>query len=254
MTNDRLRDALLRQGLTRDMAAQAINVDAKTIERWITKDRTPYPKHRNALAALLRESESFLWPDARGPARAAEIATSEVVAVYPHRHEMPREVWSRLIDSAASQLDILVYAGLFLTENHKLVKTLRSKARAGTNIRFLFGDPDSLNVTSRSREENIGPEAIAAKIRNAIMFFQPLADEPAVEIRVHETTLYNSIYRFDTEMLVNTHVYGRMAAHSPVLHLRQLAGGDLFDTYADSFNVVWEDSKPLAGPHVSMHN
>ncbi|NMN99283.1 helix-turn-helix domain-containing protein [Antrihabitans stalactiti] len=254
MTNDRLRDALLRQGLTPDTAAEAIRVDAKTIERWITKDRTPYPKHRHALAALLRESESFLWPDALGPERAAEVATSEVVAVYPHRHEMPREVWSRLIDSAANQLDILVYAGLFLTENHKLIKTLRAKAQAGTKIRFLFGDPDSLNVTSRSKEEKIGPEAIAAKIRNAIFFFQSLSDEPGVELRLHETTLYNSIYRFDSEMLVNTHVYGLMAAHSPVLHLRQLAGGDLFDTYADSFNSVWGDSKPLPSELLTRRN
>ena len=82
MPNERLRDALLRKGLTPEQAATAINVDAKTVERWITKGRNPYPKHRHALAALVRESESFLWPDALLPERAVEVATSEVVTVY----------------------------------------------------------------------------------------------------------------------------------------------------------------------------
>jgi hypothetical protein len=74
-----------------------------------------------------------------------------------------------------------------------------------------------------------------------------------VKARYHETPLYNSIYRFDDEMLVNLHCYGFPAAHNPVLHLRRLSGGDLFDTYADSFDRVWSTSEkviwetPVAG-------
>jgi hypothetical protein len=45
-------------------------------------------------------------------------------------------------------------------------------------------------------------------------------------------------------MLVNTHVYGFMAAHAPLLHLRRLAGGDLFETYSESFEAVWNAAKP----------
>lgn len=41
-------------------------------------------------------------------------------------------------------------------------------------------------------------------------------------------------------MIVNSHVYGQGAAYSPTLHLRRLAGGALFDTYAQSFERVWE--------------
>ena len=29
-----------------------------------------------------------------------------------------------------------------------------------------------------------------------------------MSIHLHDTTLYNSIYRFDDELLVNTHVWG----------------------------------------------
>jgi hypothetical protein len=47
---------------------------------------------------------------------------------------------------------------------------------------------------------------------------------------------------FDDHMLVNAHVYGAPAAHSPVLHLRRLPGGQLFDHYQAAFERVWEQA------------
>jgi hypothetical protein len=41
-------------------------------------------------------------------------------------------------------------------------------------------------------------------------------------------------------MIVNPHVYGKVAAHAPALHLRRLSAGDLFTAYEDSFTAVWE--------------
>jgi hypothetical protein len=41
-------------------------------------------------------------------------------------------------------------------------------------------------------------------------------------------------------MIVNPHVYGKVASHAPAFHLRRLSAGDLFTTYADSFSSVWE--------------
>jgi hypothetical protein len=67
---------------------------------------------------------------------------------------------------------------------------------------------------------------------------------PGIEIRCHGTTLYNSIYRFDDETLVNTHVHGFMAAHALVLHLRRLSGGDFFETYTESIQGIWDGAKP----------
>jgi len=40
----------------------------------------------------------------------------------------------------------------------------------------------------------------------------------AVELRLHDTPLYNSVYRFDDELLVNIHAYGILAAYTPVMH------------------------------------
>jgi hypothetical protein len=80
------------------------------------------------------------------------------------------------------------------------------------------------------------------------MYLQDAFSAPGVELRFHATTLYNSIYRFDDDMLVNIHVYGAPAAHSPVLHLRRLPGGQLFDHYQASFERVWEQATAQGGP------
>lgn len=250
MANDRLRDALLRNGLTPDNAAQSLGVSAKTVERWVRNGRTPYPRHRYELAALVKESEQFLWPDAVTPERAVEASTSEVIAVYPHRHEIPRDMWLKLFESTESQLDILVYAGMFLTDDRALLKQLREKAQNGTRIRILLGDPDSREVARRTAEEQIGTGAIAAKIRNVLAFFRVAMDEPGIEFRLHKTNLYNSIYRFDDEMIVNMHVYRRMAPQAPAMHLRQISGGSLFDGYIESFDEVWASSKPAPVPPI----
>lgn len=75
---------------------------------------------------------------------------------------------------------------------------------------------------------------------------------PGVSVRLHGTTLYNSLYRYDNELLVNTHAYGVPAGQAPVLHLRQLQGGRLFDHYMRSFERVWELAQPFANSHAEL--
>ena len=244
MPNDRLRDTLLNKGLTPEDVAERLGVDPKTVERWITLGRTPYPRHRHAIAAMAGESETYLWPGALSSQRRAEVAQSEIVHVYPHRNSVPADLWDALLEKAATYIDILVYVGMFMTEKPDLLKTLRAKGENGARIRLLFGDRDAPAVTQRSIDERIGEHTIAAKIDHALAFFSALAGAPGIEIRTHETVLYNSIYRFDDEMIVNPHVYGKIAAHAPALHLRRLSAGDLFTTYEDSFTAVWEGATP----------
>src|SRR2546423_1871052 len=183
MPNERLRDALLRNGFGLDQVAKAIGVDYKTVERWITQGRVPYPKHRHAIAAMVRENENYLWPDAVAPERRAEIGGSEIVKVYPHRHTAPADLWDRLLDQAEEHIEILIYSGLFLTDDSTLIKRIKKKAKDGAKIRLLVGDPASQAVARRSSEENIGKTTLAAKVRNALAFYRPLADVDGVEIR-----------------------------------------------------------------------
>ena len=118
-----------------------------------------------------------------------------------------------------------------------------ARVKAGAKARLLFGNPDSPHVLERGREEGIG-DAIPPKIRNVLALYEMLKHVDGIEVRLHSTNLYNSIYRFDNEMLVNMHVYGNVAAHAPMMHIRQLSGGELFDIYADSYERVWASSTP----------
>jgi hypothetical protein len=245
MPNDRLRDALLSRGLTPADAAEKISVDPKTVERWITKGRIPYARHRHALAALVRESERYLWPDAISAEAAEAVSGSEIVQVYAHRSQVPPDLWDHLLNAATTYVDVLVYVGMFLTEKPELPALLCQKATDGARVRLIFGDRDAPAVRQRSLDEGIGENTIAAKIDHALAFFRPLADAQGVQIRTHATVLYNSIYRFDDQMIVNPHVYGKVASHAPALHLRRLSAGDLFTTYADSFTAVWEGAAPV---------
>jgi transcriptional regulator with XRE-family HTH domain len=245
--NDRLRDAVLRNGFTPASVAQKIGVDPKTVERWIHQDRIPYPKHRHAIAALLRESESYLWPNALSAERVRQVTRSEVVQIHARRGAVPPETWQRLLDKAERQVGILVYGGLFLPEqNPRWVTTLRKKADSGVQVDILLGDPKGHQIAERGADEGIG-SAMASKVYNVLTYYKELRDHDNITINLHDTTLYNSIYRFDDEMLVNTHLYGTPAAYAPVLHLRQLPGGELFDSYVASFNRVASKARPV-GP------
>jgi transcriptional regulator with XRE-family HTH domain len=246
MRNERLRALLLERGQTPDKLAEAVGVDAKTVERWITKGRTPYRSHRYAVATFLGVDESYIWPDALGRDDVAVVSESEVIAVYPHRSEVPRDVWGHLFSQAEREIGVLVYSGLFLSEDAGIQRILKDKAAAGVRVRILLGDPDSEVVAQRGEDEGVG-EAQAAKIRNALALYRPLRAAGGVEFRYHRTVLYNSIYRADDQVVVNTHLFGVTAPHAPVWHLRKLPGGELTGLYIDSFERVWETATPVDG-------
>ena len=157
---------------------------------------------------------------------------------------VPWEIWRGLFSSAQQEIGILVYSGLFLAEDIETQRTLIDRAGAGVAVRILLGNPDGRSVASRGTEEGIG-DAVAAKVRNAIVLYRPLLSVDGIEVRLHDTILYNSIYRADDQLLVNTQVYGEPAHNAPVLHLRRVAGGDMVSTYVGSFDRVWAQATPV---------
>jgi hypothetical protein len=197
------------------------------------------------VASLVDRHEYDLWPELLDtpPSTVGE----EIVGTYSHRSAVPAEVWRGLFAGAREDIGVLVYSGLFLAEDVEVLRTLRERAEAGTRVRVLLGDPDSPAVAERGREEGI-TDALAAKVRNALVLYRPLIGVPGVEVRTHATVLYASLYVADDEVLVNQHVYGIAAAYSPVLHLRRTSADDLTRTYLDAFERVWSDAHPITDP------
>ncbi|MET7773768.1 helix-turn-helix transcriptional regulator [Nocardia sp. NPDC005366] len=66
-SNEVLRDAIYRADLTPDRLAEQLNLNPKSVERWIVKGRLPHARHRAEVAQLVQVPEVELWPE---PARA----------------------------------------------------------------------------------------------------------------------------------------------------------------------------------------
>ncbi len=213
MANERLRTALARDRWSLHAFADALSVDHKTVERWITKDRTPHRKTAIAAAALIKEDPAYLWPDF-GKRVVTDETHGEVITVYTERSSVPNSLWLSLLRSATDSVDILVYAG------------------------------QSEQVRTRGYEEGVG-DGMAARINYALAWHHPILGCSNLSIAFHSTVLYNSILRFDDQMLVNPHIHSMPAFRAPVIHLRKIQDGPLFQTYVECFERIWADSRPL---------
>lgn len=246
-----LRQRRERIPATRAQLAEALGYSTdrvKQIETGAYPPSAAYLSRWTALYGPLDPEVQALWDAVtrtNGSGGAAEV--DEVVSVYPRRAAAPHTLWRDLFAGARERVDILVYAGVFLHESYPdFNDLLQAKSAAGCAVRVLLGDPDCPAVAERGHEERFG-HGIETRCRIALMHYQPLMRLPRVKIHLHRTTLYNSIYRVDQEMLVNTHVYGINAYDAPVLHLRRTVPGGLFDTYAASVDAVWATSTPAPG-------
>ena len=244
MSNERLRVALSRAGLSVERAARETGVDPKTVQRWLA-GRVPHPRHRWALAEHLEEDEEFLWPDARRHDASPTENAAELVAVYPYRTELDPRRWWDLFTRAERQIDLLGFTLYFLWQQHPgLRDLLAEKVAAGCQLRVALADPDSDHVRWRDQEESQAI-TIVARIQSSRAALEPLMAMEAVDIRFQEAPLYNSLFRFDDEMLVTPHLYATPGHAAPLLHLRRLGPSGLFSRFATHFDGIWADARPI---------
>jgi len=243
MANERLRATLTDREYDERSLADELGLDPKSVQRWITRGITPRRTAAHRAAKLLGVPASWLWPELETERDAASQA--EIVTLYPHRSEAPRHLWLDLLTAATRKIWLYANASLFIAEdNPESIDIIRHKAENGVDVRLLMADPDSPECVKRGVEERLF-DAIPARVRMALSYYAPLASVPGVEFRLQQETLYNSIFVYDDDMLVNQHVYGMYGYLAPILHLRNMDGGDFFDTYVKSFERVWEVSFPI---------
>ena len=252
VVNERLRTAMVRRGLAVAELAEICDVDPKSVERWISPGRIPHRRHRWAVAHKLGFDETYLWPDLLASADDSKphASHSEILETYPDRASVPRETWLRLVSEAQEQIDVLVFSGTFFAQTQpRIAPMLAERLAAGVQVRLCFGEPNSPAVAIRDSEERLGG-TLGAKIRASLSYYRELASAEGCQIRLHGTTLYASLFRYDGEMILNPHAWGAPASTNPAFHLRHLDRGTLFAHYAESFERVWGTAQPWLGEKV----
>ncbi len=126
---------------------------------------------------------------------------------------------------------------------------LTEQASKGVRVRLCFGNPQSDAVAIRDREERLG-ETLAAKTRSSLTYYRSLVDVEGCEVRLHDAALYTSTFRYDDDLLANSHVYGAPASLNPTFHFRRIEGGTVFDHYMESFGKTWDSAIPWLGAEV----
>ncbi|CAN5898303.1 XRE family transcriptional regulator [soil metagenome] len=246
MSNERLRGAIATAGMNTEDLATHIGVDPKTVQRWVSKGRVPHRRHRLATAQVLSAPEGYLWPSTVDDPASRSASHAELVDFYPSRAAVPEHLWQTLLRDATDSIDFLAYAGLYLPEHLDAVPQLGRLARNGVRVRIALGEPTSAAVALRGAEEGLD-EGMAHRIQLSLRYYEGVRDAAGLYLRVHGTTLYDTIFRSDDTLLVNTHVYGAPAAQSPVLHFHRVPGGRVFDYYLGGFERVWARARPWNG-------
>lgn len=236
--NETLCRALLQARLTEEDVAVQLQVDPKTVRRWL-EGRVPYLRHRWALAALLELDETDLWPQLR----RTRSRPDQVQAIYPHLDAVPEDAWLGLFGSAERGIGILADTQQPIAGYPRVLAVLAEKAALGVRVRLCLPRPGCAAVVhSRTTEDERVPAA--EEHHGAPAAFWELHGDGQVEIRLHESVVYAAVYFADDQLLVSQQAYGVPAREAPVLHLHQTEDGDMSSAYLASFNEVWSSAQP----------
>lgn len=247
MANERLRTALLHNGLTPQAVAASLQVDAKTVERWITKSRVPYPKYRYALAALLREPEDALWPEVSSRRQYADVE-----AIFTTRAEFTQAMPPRMLFDGAAHIDIAGLSLNLLCQQYSDGDLLHL-VTSGTILRCLFLEPGGRHILAREEEEGHNPGVLTsltelnirslARLRNRI----PEEGGGAILMRTYDAPVRFNITIVDRRIcVVQPYLPNARGVESPTFVTRRSDRAGMFDTFSQVFEAVWAGGKEIA--------
>jgi len=160
---------------------------------------------------------------------------------------VPTAAWLQLFRSARAEIDLLAYGCLFIVDEPEIRLALVERAEAGVTVRVALGDPSGHRLRERGDDGWVGPE-IETRVRSALATFKTLGHGRGIEVRTHNTTHYNSIYRADSDIMVNMHVFGVPAASAPVLRLQADRDPEAASAYQASFERIWGAATRVTQP------
>ncbi len=149
--NDNLRAALQHVGLQPDDLAQIVEVDVKTVRRWLS-GRPPYPRHRGRIARALDTTEHELWPElATTPPRRPSEAASDLLGAHPASHDPAGPDWHALMRAATERIELLDETLIHILETEGVVDLLAHKAAEGCEIRILIAESATGSAQAKAR-------------------------------------------------------------------------------------------------------
>jgi transcriptional regulator with XRE-family HTH domain len=254
VSNDKLRTALDEAGLEPEQLAELLQVDVKTVQRWLA-GRAPYPRHRSRIARALGREQHELWPDL-APAPAAGIETTdpearEAVAAYQSFNDPSAPDWHSLLEHAERHIDLLDLTLADILSDGETTAALAERASAGCRVRILLSHRESIHLAVNEAERHPDQRLTArplgmADIDTALQLLQPLLETSGAQIRTFIAPHYNSIIRVDDQMLVALHLWGTPTENAPLLHLHADGGDGLLARFAEHYDAIWNQAaKPL---------
>ena len=238
--NARLRQALLESGVSNEDLAASLNVDPKTVQRWVSKGRTPYARTAHQVAKLLKVDVTYLWPELGKRRQATPVAGDEVIACYPGRGAIPESLLQDLLAGAERSIDIVGDFGLvhLVPGLHDL---LTAKANSGVAVNIVLPDP--------AQALDPGTAAAAAA---ASAVFQPLAGSAGIKVSTYLGALHTVLLRIDGDVIARMPLDGCPVAFAPFLHLRTLTGGPMGQLYLTSIEAIKDVTIPVSASEQSI--
>ena len=235
MPNENLKNALLAAGMTPEEFADTVQVDPRTVERWVA-GRTPRRRHRATISRALDIPIGQLWPDTITPTHggvppgaadaspspepepepAPEPAACEVVATWGYSNAPGTPNAARFLQSAGDRVDLLDAASGLL-DNPGMLDVLARCATTGAHVRVLANAP----TPGLAR----------------------LAAHPRVEVRHRDATLAHAVLRADDAMLLGLKLGD--GGMPPLLQVTRHVDGGLFDRLCAHFDAGWDGAHPV---------
>jgi lambda repressor-like predicted transcriptional regulator len=217
MANSAFKTAFDRTGMTVDQFAKLIEVDRKTVERWIA-GRTPYRNRRVRIARALDVPVHELWPDEHPAPRAADHSVGEppdeIVRSWGGKEEFDAgDTFTR----AQQIIDVLAPA-LNLISNQSFVSALGHAADRGCQIRILAPtDAGQLDrIATLTRHHNI-------------------------ELRVLDRSTGHTVFRADDFAFLGIWLAGEEG--QPFLLAQRRRNHGVFDTITSHFDKLWNQAQ-----------
>lgn len=246
MANKQLKTALKEAGLTPDELAERLQVDPKTVRRWIS-GRAPYPRYRTQVAGMLGVHARQLWPqdgtgepDGLGPELVAVFATAD--------DGLPD--WRALAASATRRVDLLDLTLGAVLRNEDDAQLLADAAARGCQVRVLLSDRDSAHLAIAEQEHgrtlsvSHRPQ-IVADLDRVTDLLRACALRREIELRTFVGAGAYRVLILDDQALITLRVPGTAAGASPTLHAVGREDGGLYDDFARDFETVWRTAEAL---------